>query len=162
MNTKVEAIPAGYHTLIPYITVKGADAAVAFYQKAFGAKEIGRISMAGGTIAHAELEIGDSRIMLAEENPQWGNKSPKTLGGTPVSLCIYVKDVDVVFKQALKEGANIVGDMDVKDQFYGDRSGTLTDPFGHLWTIATHIENVSFEEMQKRMDAMFAEQNAVS
>jgi PhnB protein len=162
MNTKVEAIPAGYHTLIPYITVKGADAAVAFYQKAFGAKEIGRISMAGGAIAHAELEIGDSRIMLAEENPQWGNKSPKTLGGTPVSLCIYVKDVDAVFKQALKEGANIVGDMDVKDQFYGDRSGTLTDPFGHLWTIATHIENVSFEEMQKRMDGMFAEQNAVS
>lgn len=162
MNTKVQAIPSGYHSLIPYITVKEAEAAIAFYQKAFDAKEVGRISMPDGTIAHAELEIGDSRIMLAEENPQWGNKSPKTLGGTPASLCLYVEDVDTVFKKALKEGAHIVGNMDVKDQFYGDRSGTLTDPFGHQWTITTHIEDVSFEEMQKRAGAMFAEQNVVS
>lgn len=152
----IKPIPAGYHTLTPYINIKGAVEAIEFYKKAFGAKEIGRITMAGGTIAHAEIQIGDSKIMLAEESEQWGNKSPQALGGSPVSLCLYVEDVDVVFAQALAAGATVTGEMEVKDQFYGDRSGSLTDPFGHKWTIMTHKEDVSFEEMQERANAMFA------
>ena len=152
----IKPIPAGYHTLTPYINIKGAVEAIEFYKKAFGAKEIGRITMAGGTIAHAEIQIGDSKIMLAEESEQWGNKSPQTLGGSPVCLCLYVEDVDVVFAQALAAGATVTGEMEVKDQFYGDRSGSLTDPFGHKWTIMTHKEDVSFEEMQERANAMFA------
>ena len=151
----IKPIPAGYHTLTPYINIKGAVEAIEFYKKAFGAKEIGRITMAGGTIAHAEIQIGDSKIMLAEESEQWGNKSPQALGGSPVSLCLYVEDVDVVFAQALAAGATVTGEMEVKDQFYGDRSGSLTDPFGHKWTIMTHKEDVSFEEMQERANAMF-------
>ena len=156
METKVQAIPKGYNTLTPYINVKNAVEAIAFYKRAFGAKEVGRITMQEGTIAHAEIEIGDSKIMLAEENEQWGNLSPQTLGGSPVCLCLYVEDVDAVFARALKEGAKVTGDMQVKDQFFGDRTGSLTDPFGHKWSIMTHIEDVSFEEMQKRMDAMFS------
>ena len=152
----IKPIPAGYHTLTPYINIKGAVEAIEFYKKAFGAKEIGRITMAGGTIAHAEIQIGDSKIMLAEESEQWGNKSPQALGGSPVSLCLYVEDVDAVFAQALAAGATVTGEMEVKDQFYGDRSGSLTDPFGHKWTIMTHKEDVSFEEMQERANAMFA------
>ena len=151
----IKPIPAGYHTLTPYINIKGAVEAIEFYKKAFGAKEIGRITMAGGTIAHAEIQIGDSKIMLADESEQWGNKSPQALGGSPVSLCLYVEDVDVVFAQALAAGATVTGEMEVKDQFYGDRSGSLTDPFGHKWTIMTHKEDVSFEEMQERANAMF-------
>ncbi len=151
----IKPIPAGYHTLTPYINIKGAVEAIEFYKKAFGAKEIGRITMAGGTIAHAEIQIGDSKIMLAEESEQWGNKSPQALGGSPVCLCLYVEDVDVVFAQALAAGATVTGEMEVKDQFYGDRSGSLTDPFGHKWTIMTHKEDVSFEEMQERANAMF-------
>ncbi len=134
-----------------------AEKAIEFYKKAFGAKEIGRITSPKGDIGHAELQIGDSRIMLAEENPQMANKSPKTLGGSPVALCLYVEDVDAVFEQALKEGAKVTNKMKVKDQFYGDRTGSLTDPFGHHWTIMTHIEDVSFKEMQKRSDEMMAE-----
>lgn len=151
----IKPIPAGYHTLTPYINIKGAVEAIEFYKEAFGAKEIGRITMAGGTIAHAEIQIGDSKIMLAEESEQWGNKSPQALGGSPVCLCLYVEDVDAVFAQALAAGATVTGEMEVKDQFYGDRSGSLTDPFGHKWTIMTHKEDVSFEEMQDRADAMF-------
>ena len=152
----IKPIPAGYHTLTPYINIKGAVEAIEFYKKAFGAKEIGRITMAGGTIAHAEIQIGDSKIMLADESEQWGNKSPQALGGSPVCLCLYVEDVDVVFAKALAAGATVTGEMEVKDQFYGDRSGSLTDPFGHKWTIMTHKEDVSFEEMQERANAMFA------
>ena len=151
----IKPIPAGYHTLTPYINIKGAVEAIEFYKKAYGAKEIGRITMAGGTIAHAEIQIGDSKIMLAEESEQWGNKSPQALGGSPVCLCLYVEDVDAVFAQALAAGATVTGEMEVKDQFYGDRSGSLTDPFGHKWTIMTHKEDVSFEEMQERANAMF-------
>jgi PhnB protein len=152
---KTRPIPEGYHTLTPYITVKGAENAIKFYEKAFGAKEVGRLSMPDGSIGHCELEIGDSKIFIAEENPQWGNLSPQTLGGSPVSLCLYVEDVDSVFARALKEGATVQGDMTPKDQFYGDRTGSLTDPFGHKWSLMTHIEDVSFAEMQKRSDAMF-------
>lgn len=150
----VNYIPAGYHSLTPYIQVKNAIAAIEFYKKAFGAVEIGRINMADGTIGHAEIEIGNSRLMLAEVNEKWGNKSPQDLGGSPVSLCLYVKDVDAVFAQALATGATVTGDMEVKDQFYGDRSGSLTDPFGHTWAVMTHKEDVSFDELQRRSDAL--------
>ncbi|MBC8006243.1 MAG: VOC family protein [Verrucomicrobia bacterium] len=156
MEMKNSSTPKGFNTLTPYINVKGALEAIEFYKRAFGATEVGRISMPDGSIAHAELQIGDSRIMLAEENAQWGNVSPQTLGGSPVALCIYVENVDAVFAKALEEGATITGDMEVKDQFYGDRAGSLTDPFGHKWSIMTHLEDVSFEEMQKRMDQMFS------
>lgn len=156
MEKNVSAIPKGFNTLTSYISVNDAKEAIEFYKRAFGAKEIGRISMPDGSIAHAELQIGDSRIMLAEENMQWGNVSPRTLGGSPVTLCLYVEDVDAVFEKALQAGAKITGDMEVKDQFYGDRAGSLTDPFGHKWSIMTHKEDVSFEEMQNRMNAMFS------
>ncbi len=151
----VNFVPAGYHTVTPYITVKGGVTALDFYQKAFGAKEKGRLTMPDGTIGHAEIQIGDSFIMLADENPQWGNRSPATLGGTPAGICLYVKNVDAFFEKAVKAGARV--EQTIQDQFYGDRSGTLVDPFGHKWTIATHQENVSFREMQKRADKMFHE-----
>ncbi|MES2822592.1 MAG: VOC family protein [Pseudomonadota bacterium] len=152
MTTHYKA--TGFHSLTPYINIKGAAEAIEFYKKAFGAIETGRITMPDGTIGHAEIQIGDSKIMLADEAPQWGNKSPSTLGDSPVCLCLYVEDADAVFAQALNAGATITGDMDVKDQFYGDRSGSLTDPFGHKWTIMTHKEDISFEELQKRTDEM--------
>ena len=155
ISMKAKPIPEGYHTLTPYITVNGAKEAIEFYKKAFGAKEIGRITMADGTIGHCELAIGDSRIMLAEENKQWGNISPLTMGGTTVYLSLYVENVDAVFSRALKAGAKVLGDMEPKDHFHGDRTGGLTDPFGHRWTIITHIEDISFAEMQKRADALF-------
>ena len=151
---KAKPIPAGYHSLTPYIAVKNADKAIEFYKKAFGAKEVGRITMPDKSIGHAEIEIGDSKIMLAEENKQWGNLSPETIVGSPVQLCLYVDDVDKVFAQALKAGAKVEGGMEVKDQYHGDRSGTLTDPFGHKWTIMTHIEDLSFEELQRRTEEM--------
>jgi PhnB protein len=153
----VKAIPEGYHSLIIYLSLKGADKAIDYYKKAFGAKEIGRITTPDGKILHAELQIGDSRFMLSEEMPEWGNKSPKTLGGSSVMVSLYVEDVDSVFKQALDAGGKVLGGMDVKDQFYGDRSGTVEDPFGHCWNITTHIEDVSFEEIQKRSNEHFAE-----
>jgi PhnB protein len=155
MTTKVQPIPKGSHSLTPYLNVKGAAEAIEFYKKAFGAKEIGRITMPDGSIAHAEIEIGDSKIFISEENVEWGNLSPLTLGDSPVGISLYVEDVDAVFARALGEGAKVIGEMEVKDQFYGDRSGSLRDPFGHKWFIMTHIEEVSFEELQKRTDAMF-------
>jgi PhnB protein len=154
MTTKADKIPKGYNTLLPYINVIGAEEAITFYKKAFGAVEIGRITMPDGSIGHAEIQIGDSKLMLSEENRSWGNLSPLSLGGSPVCLCIYVEDVDSVFESALKAGAKVSGEMIVNDQFYGDRTGSLTDPFGHRWSIMTHIEDVSFDEMQKRSDAM--------
>jgi len=159
MKTKVKAIPEGWHSVTAYISVKGAEDAIKFYKSAFGAKETGRLTMPDGSIGHVELEIGDSKIMLAEENEQWGNLSPQTIGGSPVSLCLYVEDVDAVFAKALQSGATVTGEMVVKDQFYGDRTGGITDPFGHKWSIMTHIENVSSQEMQKRMNAMFQPTN---
>lgn len=155
MNTNVNPIPKGFHSITPYFTVKDTRKAIEFYKTAFGAKEIERYTMPDGTIGHAMIEIGDSRIMLADENLEWGNKSPQTLGGTPVSICMYVEDVDATFNNALHAGAKVIGDMVVKDQFYGDRSGTLNDPFGHQWTIMTHIKDVPPEEMQRQMNEMF-------
>lgn len=159
MKTKVKAIPEGWHSLTAYVSVKGAKEAIEFYKSAFGAKETGRLTMPDGSVGHAELVIGDSKIMLAEENEQWGNLSPQAIGGSPVSLCLYVEDVDAVFAKALKAGATVTGEMVVKDQFYGDRTGGITDPFGHKWSIMTHIEDVSMQEMQKRMNAMFQPTN---
>jgi PhnB protein len=151
----INPTPKGFHAVTPYLSVKDAKAAIQFYQRIFSAKEIGRVSMPDGSVGHAELQIGDSRIMLAEEMPAWGNKSPTTLNGTPVGIALYVSDVDVTYQRALDAGAKQI--EAVKDQFFGDRSGTLLDPFGHKWHILTHIEDVSFQEMQKRCDAMFAE-----
>ena len=159
MANKTKPVPEGYHSVTPYLAIKNAAKAIEFYKKAFGAKEIGRISMPDGKIGHAEIEIGDSRIMLAEEFPEWGNKGPETIGGSPVGICLYVENVDEVFKRAIEAGAKTEKNMEVKDQFYGDRSGNLVDPFGHKWTIATHIEDLTFEEMQKRSDAMFSQQH---
>lgn len=150
--TRKNAIPKGFYSLNVYLTVRNADEAIAFYKKAFDATELGRLTMPGGVISHAELQIGNSRLMLAEEMPQWGNKSPQSLGGSPVSIVLYVEDVDRVFQQALDAGAKVQGGMGVKDQFYGDRSGNLVDPFGHTWIVSTNIEELSYEELQKRSD----------
>jgi PhnB protein len=148
----VQPIPAGYHTVTPYLIIKGAAAALEFYKKAFGAIELFRMPGPDGAIMHAEIKIGDSPIMFGEENPGMGAVSPKTLGGTPVGICLYVPDVDALATQAVAAGATVV--RPVQDQFYGDRSGTFTDPYGHQWTLATHKEDVSHEEMARRMAAM--------
>jgi PhnB protein len=146
----VKPIPEGYHTVTPYLIVKGAARALEFYKKAFNATELYRMEGPGGTIGHAEFQIGDSRIMIADEFPDMGARSPETIGGSPVGLCIYIEDVDALFKQALAAGGK--QERPVVDQFYGDRSGTLRDPFGHQWTLATHKEDVSPEEMKRRME----------
>jgi PhnB protein len=146
----VKPIPDGYHTVTPYITCKGAAKALDFYKTAFGAKEIMRYDM-GGTIGHAEVRIGDSVVMLSDEFPQMGAVSPKTLGGTPFGLCIYLPDVDAAVAKAVAAGCTI--ERPLQNQFYGDRSATLLDPFGHKWTLATHVEDVSPEEMKRRMAA---------
>lgn len=146
----VKAIPDGYHSVTPYLIVDGAAAALEFYKNAFGATEDMRMEGSdGGKIGHAEITIGDSRIMLADEHPELDALGPKTRGGTPVSLCLYCDNVDERFAQAVAAGASVVRPL--QDQFYGDRMGTLKDPYGHLWTIATHIEDVSQEEMERRM-----------
>ena len=141
-------IPEGYHSVTPYLVVDDAKAAIDFYKRAFGAQEKFRMEM-GDRIGHAEILIGDSHVMLADEFPEMGHRGPKALGGTPVSLMIYVEDVDKVFPQALAAGAK--EQRPLVNQFYGDRSGTLLDPFGHQWTVSTHIEDVPEDEMQRRM-----------
>lgn len=149
----VKPIPEGYHSVTPYLIVKGAADALEFYKKAFGAIELFRMEHEG-RVGHAEIKIGDSPLMLADEFPEMGYVSPKTLGGTPVSLMIYVEDVDTIYKQAI--GAGGVELKALQDQFYGDRSGTLTDPFGHVWTVSTHKEDVTPEEMDKRLANLHA------
>ena len=145
----VKPIPDGYHTATPYLIVNGAAEALDFYRRAFGAEELMRFGAPGGKIGHAEIKIGDSPIMLADEHPDMGFRSPQSLGGTPVSIMLYVEDVDASFGRATAAGGKEL--RPVKDQFYGDRAGTLADPFGHVWTIATHKEDVSVEEMKQRM-----------
>ena len=147
-------IPAGYHSLTPYLAVRDASAAIAFYAKAFGATEVLRMAMPDGSVAHAEVQVGDSRFMLSDENPAWGNLSPQSVGGCTGGLMLYVEDADAVYAQALAAGATAV--RPVADQFYGDRSGTVLDPFGHKWTVGTHVEDVPHAELQARMDAMMA------
>jgi PhnB protein len=151
----VKAIPAGHRTVTPYLAIKNAAKALEFYKKAFGAMESYKLMIPDGRLGHAEIRLGDSMIMLADEFPEYGGKAPETLGGSPVSIHLYVEDVDSFFKKALAAGAKEI--KPVMDQFYGDRSGQLEDPFGHLWWIATHKEDIALEEMQKRVQAMFAE-----
>ncbi len=153
----VKPVPAGYHTVTPYLIIKGAARAIDFYKQAFGATELMRFPGPDGKVAHAEIKIGDSPIMLGDEAPQMNAVSPQSLGGTPVGILLYVEDVDTMFNRAVAAGATV--ERPVQDQFYGDRSGTLTDPFGHKWTLATHKEDVSHEEMQRRMQAMMKKQD---
>ena len=148
MTTKVKPIPDGYGAVTPYISIKGASAAIDFYKKAFGANEISRMADPTGKIMHAEIKIGDGHIMLADEFPEMNFRSPQTIGGSPVILHIYVEDVDAIAKQATNAGAKVT--RPVADQFYGDRTGVLTDPFGHIWSIATRKENLTHEEIMKR------------
>ena len=159
MANKVKAVPEGYRTITPYISVRNAAEAIAFYQKAFGAIEKVRMDMPGGKIGHAELQIGDSMLMLADEfpdNPEVVAKSPKTIGGTSFGINLYLENSDAVFARAVEAGAKIKRPLTT--QFYGDRSGTIEDPFGHVWTVSTHVEDVSPEEMEKRMAAFAQKQ----
>ena len=149
----VKPTPDGYHSVTPYLIVQGGAAAIDFYVQAFGAVELFRMPGPDGKLGHAEIKIGDSPVMLADATEEF--KGPRAFGGTPVSLMIYVEDVDRVFRQALAQGATQL--RPVVDQFYGDRSGTLVDPFGHVWTVSTHVEDVSPEEMDRRMAKMMAE-----
>src|SRR2546425_6827028 len=151
MANPVKPIPDGYHTVTPYLIVKGAAEAIEFYKKAFGATELFRMPQPDGKIGHAEIRIGDSPIMLADEFPEMKYLSAQTLGGTPVSILLYVPDVDSVFNQAIAAGGE--EQRPVEDKFYGDRGGSLVDPFGHVWHIATHTEDVTPEEMEKRAAA---------
>lgn len=152
MTTPVKPIPEGYHSVTPYLIVSEGNKAIDFYKQAFGATEIMRMPGPGGKIMHAEIQIGDSRIMLADEFPEMGARSPKSIGGSPVFIHLYVEDVDRVIAQAIESGAKI--DRPIQDQFYGDRSGSVSDPFGHTWAISTHKEDLSPEEIQKRMANM--------
>ena len=147
----VNPIPDGYSSVTPYLIVSGASKALDYYKMAFGAKELMRFDGPDGKIAHAEMQIGNARLMLADESPEMGHKSPQSLGGSGMGLMLYVDKVDATFERAIAGGAKLM--KPVENQFYGDRSGSLTDPFGHVWTIATHVEDVSEEEMQRRMEA---------
>jgi PhnB protein len=151
MAAAVKPIPEGYHSVTPYLIIKGAAEAIEFYKKAFAATELFRMAGPDGKIGHAEIKIGDSPIMLSDEWPEMKYLGPKSLGGSPVSILLYVEDVDTVFKKAIEEGAT--QDRPVEDKFYGDRAGSLIDPFGHIWHVSTHKEDVSAEEMERRSKA---------
>ncbi len=153
-KNNAQGVPEGYHSLTSYLTVKDTAKAIEFYKNVFGATEVGRLSMPNGAVGHAEIKIGDSKLMLADENVEWGNKAPETLGGSPAGLCLYVNDADAVFNKAVKAGAKVT--MAMEDMFYGDRSGSVTDPFGHKWMICAHKEDMPFDEMQRRMDEKFS------
>jgi PhnB protein len=153
MAAKVRYIPEGYHTATPYLVVKDGAGAIDFYKRAFGARELMRMpDPSGKKVGHAEIKIGDSPIMLADESPEMDARSPQTLGGSPVSILLYVEDVDTVVKEAVRAGGKL--ERPIEDKFYGDRSGSLKDPFGHTWHISTHKEDVSPEEMKRRMASM--------
>ena len=150
----VRPVPEGYSSITPYLIVSGAAEAIDFYTKAFGAHELMRMPTPNGKVAHAEMQIGNSRLMLADEQPESGQRSPRSIGGSATGLMLYVDDVDNVFMRAIGAGANV--QQAVTDQFYGDRSGQLTDPFGHVWTVATHVEDVPEAELQRRMEKSMA------
>jgi PhnB protein len=152
MASTVKPVPDGYHTATPYLVVRGAAKAIEFYKNALGATELMRMAGPDGKVMHAELKIGDSIIMMGDEDPKRGTHSPESLGGSPMSLYLYVDDCDRLFNQAVSAGASAT--TPVKDQFYGDRSGSIKDPFGHSWHIATHKEDVSMDEVRKRMAEM--------
>ena len=150
----VKSIPEGYHSVTPYLIVRGGAAAIEYYTKAFGAKELFRMPAPDGKIGHAEIKIGDSPIMLADEHPDMGYNGPQSVGGSPVSIMIYVDDVDDTFNRAIESGGTVK--QAVQDKFYGDRMGTLIDPFGHVWHVATHKEDVPMDEMERRANAAHA------
>ncbi|HRY30506.1 MAG TPA: VOC family protein [Elusimicrobiota bacterium] len=151
--SNIKPVPEGYHTLTPYLTIKDAAQAIEFYKKAFGAKELYRLSDPGGRIGHAELQIGDSRLMLSDEFPEMEGRGPRTLGGTPVMLHLYVEDSDELVRRAASAGARVLSP--VEDQFYGDRGGKVQDPYGHIWYISTHKEDLSAEEIDRRAREKF-------
>jgi len=151
MSAKVNPIPEGYHSITPYLHMRRCSEAIEFYKKAFGAIECVRMGGPDGKIGHAELKIGDSMIMLADECPEMGAKGPETFGGTTFTVALYVDDVDAVFKKAISSGAKQA--RPVENQFYGDRAGSIIDPFGHQWHIATHVEDVPPDEMARRAEA---------
>jgi PhnB protein len=155
MAGKAKHVPAGFHTATPCLAINGAARAIDFYKKAFGATEVMRFAH-GDKIGHAEIQIGDSKIMLSDEFPEMGARSPKTIGGSPTAIYLYVDNVDAVADRAMTEGAKLV--RPVEDKFYGDRSGTLEDPFGHVWHLATHKEDVPEDELKKRADAYLKQQ----
>jgi len=144
-------IPDGYHSVTPYLYVRGAAAAIEFWTRAFGAVEMLRLPGPNGVLMHGEVKIGDSILMFAEEMPEWGNKSPQTLGGVTSGYCIYLPDVDAAFARAIAAGATVM--RPVADQFYGDRSGTVIDPFGHVWTLATHTKDLTPEQIDQNFQA---------
>ncbi len=151
----VPGVPEGFSTATPHLIVRDCAQALEFYKKAFGAKETVRMDGPGGKILHAEIKIGDSHLFLADEMPEWGSKSPLSIGGTASSVCLYVPDADAVFNQAVAAGAKVA--MPLADQFWGDRYGKLTDPFGHAWAVATHLEDLTPEEMKKRQEVAMAQ-----
>ncbi|MGA8403528.1 MAG: VOC family protein [Nitrososphaeraceae archaeon] len=156
MNATVKAIPDGHHTITPYLVVKNGAQAIEFYKKAFSAEECFRMNGPDGkSIGHAQLKIGDSVFMLADEFPQMNSLSPESIGGSPVSMYVYVEDVDAVFNQAVSAGATVLNP--VMDMFYGDRWGYIKDPFGHLWSIATHKKDLTPDELKKAAEMAFAE-----
>ena len=150
--SKVKSVPDGYHTVTPYLICNDAARAIEFYKKAFGASELVRIPGPGGKVGHAEIKIGDSPIMLADEHPEMGALSPQSVGGSPISILLYVDDVDGVVARAVAAGAKLT--RPVEDKFYGDRSGSLTDPTGHIWHVSTHKEDLSLEEIKRRGEAL--------
>jgi len=154
MPTSVKPIPDGHRTVAPYLAIKNAAAALEFYEQGFGAVETYKLIAPDGRVGHAEIRLGDSLIMLSDEFPELGGKAPEALGGSPVSIHLYVEDVDAFVKRAVAAGAREL--KPVANQFYGDRSGQLQDPFGHLWWVATHKEDVASDEMQRRVRALFA------
>lgn len=155
MSANVSPVPAGYHSVTPYLLIRGASDAIDFYVRAFGATEVLRLCSPDGKIGHAEIRIGDSHVMLADEHPDMDFLGPQSRGGTTVSLLIYVDDVDAVFAKAIEAGATELRPL--CDQFYGDRSGTITDPWGHVWSIARHIEDLTPEEIQRRFQDLYSE-----
>ena len=153
MASRIKEIPEGFHTVTPYLTVSDCARAIDFYKRAFGAEELFRLDGPDGKVAHAEMKIGDSIIMLSDEMPGWG-RSPLSLGGTAVNIHLFVKDVDELFNRAIGAGAKVA--MPLGDMFWGDRYGQVTDPFGHSWSLATHKEDVPPEELRKRAQAAMA------
>ncbi|MDB5763896.1 MAG: glyoxalase/bleomycin resistance protein/dioxygenase [Herminiimonas sp.] len=151
-NSQVKPIPDGMHSVTPHLVCAGAAEAIEFYKKAFGAVELSRLPGPGGKLMHAMIRIGDSAVMLVDEFPDWGSFGPKSLKGSPVTIHLQVEDVDAVVRQAAAAGAKIT--MPVEDMFWGDRYGVLEDPFGHHWSVATHVRDVSMEEMQQAMQKM--------
>lgn len=156
MPSQTKPIPQDSHSVTPYLTLSDTARALDFYKRAFGAKEIMRMDGPDGKIGHAEIKIGDSIVMLADEFPEMGARGPKSLGGSPFSLMIYLENVDARFQQAVSAGAKVV--RPVQDQFYGDRSGIVEDPFGHVWNLATHIEDIPPGEMKKRAEEWMKKQ----